>query len=142
MYYYLFMLVLSWCAICAPATNGNLTVVVANIKSARGTVRAAMYTDPGDFLQDSPNNLTRSQAIEHTGKVLFLFEALACGDYVVAVYHDLNDNEELDTNFLGIPTEPYAFSNNPKLLFRGPRYEDAVFTFCRENGEIVIELTD
>ena len=38
------------------------------------------------------------------------------GTYAIGVYIDENDNEKLDTNFLGIPKEQYGFSNNAKAL--------------------------
>ena len=41
--------------------------------------------------------------------------------------HDLNGNGELDANFLGMPREPWAFSNNA-VGRRGPaKWEDAKF---------------
>ena len=32
------------------------------------------------------------------------------GKYSIAVIQDLNENRKLDTNFLGIPKDPYGFS--------------------------------
>ncbi len=36
---------------------------------------------------------------------------LPAGEYLFSVYQDSNNNGELDTNFLGIPREPFGFSN-------------------------------
>lgn len=33
------------------------------------------------------------------------------GSYAIAVFHDLNGNGRLDRNFIGLPSEPYGFSN-------------------------------
>lgn len=38
---------------------------------------------------------------------------------------DMNGNKELDLNFFGIPTEPYAISNGFSGKWREPKFEDA-----------------
>ncbi len=39
-------------------------------------------------------------------------EGLAPGRYAVKSFHDLNGNGQMDSNPFGMPTEPFAFSNN------------------------------
>ncbi len=41
----------------------------------------------------------------------YLFSDITPGEYALIVYHDANENGQLDENFIGIPTEPIAFSN-------------------------------
>ena len=48
------------------------------------------------------------------------------GTYAIGVYVDENENEKLDTNFLGIPKEQFGFSNNAKT-FGIPKFEAASF---------------
>lgn len=36
---------------------------------------------------------------------------LPSGRYALAAFQDFNGNGELDTNFMGVPQEPYGFSN-------------------------------
>ena len=47
----------------------------------------------------------------------------------VSVYQDEDSNGELDTNFLGMPSEPVGVSNDAKGIFGPPSYEDAEFRF-------------
>ena len=49
------------------------------------------------------------------------------GIYAIGLYVDSNKNEKLDTNFLGIPTEQFGFSNNAKGRFGPPSFESASF---------------
>lgn len=44
------------------------------------------------------------------------------GDYAISVFLDENGNKKLDTNFMGIPTERFGFSNNPTVRFGAPRF--------------------
>lgn len=56
----------------------------------------------------------------------------------VKLFHDENSNGDLDTNFPGIPNEPYASSNNALGSFGPPDYEEALFSFNPEQLSIYI----
>ena len=49
------------------------------------------------------------------------------GKYALAVFHDKNSNNELDTNFIGIPKEPIGFSKAKMKLFGPPSFKDCAF---------------
>jgi uncharacterized protein (DUF2141 family) len=57
-----------------------------------------------------------------------VFSDVPTGQYAVRLFHDLNGNGELDTNPFGIPTEPFAFSNNARGSFGPASWQQAVFT--------------
>jgi uncharacterized protein (DUF2141 family) len=57
------------------------------------------------------------------------FTDVAAGTYAVTVLHDLNSNNALEKNMLGIPKEPLGFSNNATAKFRAPRFDEAKFEF-------------
>ncbi|MGB0176129.1 MAG: DUF2141 domain-containing protein [Owenweeksia sp.] len=46
------------------------------------------------------------------------------GRYAVSAFHDANNNKKLDTNWVGIPTEKYGFSNNARGTFGPPSLKD------------------
>jgi uncharacterized protein (DUF2141 family) len=54
------------------------------------------------------------------------------GRYAVSVIHDSNGNSTLDTNFIGIPTEQYGYSNNPPLRMRMATFEECAFNLPAE----------
>ena len=68
-----------------------------------------------------------------------MVEDLPYSQYAVKVFHDENTNSELDTNFLGIPTEDYGFSNNVRGTFGPADYDDAKFLF--EQTEMKMEIS-
>ena len=70
----------------------------------------------------------------------FKIETLPKGTYAIALFQDLNNNGKLDTNLLGIPKEPYAFSNNVKPVFSAPKFQQCSFEFTEENQLISISL--
>ena len=49
------------------------------------------------------------------------------GEYAIAAFLDLNQNETMDKNFIGIPKEQYGFSNNAMGRMSAPSFEQAKF---------------
>jgi uncharacterized protein (DUF2141 family) len=73
------------------------------------------------------------------GKVALHVEGLPAGRYAITVVHDVNANGKLDSNMMGMPTEPFGFSNNPVIRFGPPDFEDAVVTIAQD-AKIEIHL--
>ena len=62
------------------------------------------------------------------------------GSYVVSGFQDFDGNGVISGNFLGIPKEPFGFSNDAKGRFGPPKWQDAVFVFNKSNQEITLRL--
>lgn len=58
------------------------------------------------------------------------FSGLAPGEYAIRLFHDVNGDGEMNTNPFGIPTEPFAFSNNARGQFGPAAWANAVFTIA------------
>ncbi len=77
--------------------------------SETGAVMVALY-DAATYNGGQP---VRAARIDVTGgEHSVTFEGLPAGEYGVKAFHDVNGNGEMDTNPFGMPTEPFAFSNN------------------------------
>jgi uncharacterized protein (DUF2141 family) len=50
------------------------------------------------------------------------------GSWAVMAYHDENDNQKLDRNELGIPSEGYGFSNGANAKYGPPQFKQAAVT--------------
>ncbi len=105
-----------FCALAAatPAVGADLEVTVRGVAHGKGAVKAALYGDPATFRKEE---MAQSRQSRHAqaGDAVFVFSGLADGRYAVIVYHDENDNGQMD-RFLGmIPTEGYGLSNNPEV---------------------------
>jgi len=72
--------------------------------------------------------------------VVVEFDSLNYGWYAIKVLHDENQNSELDTDFLGIPSERYGYSNNASGWFGPPSWEKAKFLLNQEVMKIEIEV--
>ena len=59
--------------------------------------------------------------------------------YSFSFYHDVNSNKKLDKNFIGIPKEPYGFSNNQAGRFGPPNFEDSKIEL-KENTKLQLKV--
>lgn len=110
-----------------PASETQLvTVVVSSLVSTTSTVKLFFYNTREGFLKSG--KWAFSKAVKPEGKSQFTLPVeLPPGEWAVAITQDLNNNNKIDKNFLGIPTEPYAFSNNIRPTIAAPKFDECKF---------------
>ncbi len=113
------------------ASDADTKVKLEGIKSDKGSVIVYLYESEDGFPTDLSKGKKINQSIKaSTEPIFFSVENLVEGkEYALAVFHDENDNGKFDTNFLGIPKEGVATSNNAKGRFGPPKFNDAKFKF-------------
>jgi len=105
---------------------GTVYVEISEINAIKGKISIGLYANADDF--PSSGKAFKGKILEVTGRaMIYTFKDIPSGVYAVAVYHDSNSNGQLDTNFLGIPKEGYAFSNHASGTFGPPAFKDAAF---------------
>lgn len=121
------------------AQEGNmLTVLVENFDDAQGTIKIGLYNSEETYMGKSFKSV--SSEVDNTKQVKLVFENIPNGQYTFSMYHDLNGNGQLDKNFLGIPSEDYAFSNNADGRFGPPEYAECVFEINEKETIQTIKL--
>jgi uncharacterized protein (DUF2141 family) len=110
--------------------KNSIKVWVKNCKINKGKIFVALYDEKDKMLKGI------SQVTDNE-QVSTIFEDIPEGKYAVKVYQDLNNNGELDKNFIGIPKEPYGLSNNIRPKFAPPAFKDMLFDV---KGEKIIEI--
>lgn len=91
-------------------------------KYYKGDIFFALYNSEDNHMDDVP---FRSAEVKvKKGKAEVILESLESGYYSFSYFHDVNSNGELDTNFVGVPKEPYGFSNGKKGKLGPPDFED------------------
>nr|WP_315150671.1 DUF2141 domain-containing protein [uncultured Flavobacterium sp.] len=111
------------------AQNVNLTVKISGLKSNAGKVQVGLFNSEGTFLKTAFKGV--SSEITSNGAIV-TFSNIPKGKYAISAYHDTNKNGKLDTNFIGIPKEDFACSNNAKGKMGPPKYEDAQFDLNKD----------
>lgn len=119
------------------ASATDLTLNVEGIKSAKGTIMLGLFDEAsynGDGAVEGANLKVEGDAVSVT------FEGLEPGEYAVRLYHDVNDDGTMNTNPFGMPTEPYAFSNDAKGRFGPAKWEAAKFTVAADGETHTITM--
>lgn len=88
---------------CALVQANELTVVVDTISRKEGSLYLALYDNEAGYKKGQPYATHR---VVVTDLVMVIsFKDFADGDYAVKLYHDVNNDNELDTGLFGIPVE-------------------------------------
>jgi len=119
------------------AQAADLTVEVAGLKDAKGQVMVAVYDRAEGFLE---RPMRAAMVAAQAGKVQLVISDLPAGDYAVTVFQDKNDNGTLDTNPVGMPIEPYGFSNDAAGHYGPPSFEQARVHLAESGSRTTINL--
>jgi uncharacterized protein (DUF2141 family) len=116
-----------------PALAASLTVRISGVEEAAGRLQVAVCSKSFDKA-GCPYGASEAAVVPGLD---VHFGDLPPGSYAVAVYQDQDGSGELNRNMLGLPTEPYGFSNDIGRL-GPPQFADALVDV---QGDTVIEVT-
>ena len=120
------------------AMAAELQVTVEGVDSATGKVMVALYDKAAGFPGGSSFAATMVPA--KPGAVSVGFKDVPAGRYAVSAFHDLNGNQRLDRNMVGIPSEPYGFSRNARGKMGPPSFDDAAVNVGTEAVQLVLRI--
>ena len=115
------------CLATAAAVAGDLTIEVSGVIPNRGKVYVALY-DSADTFPISGRQRVAQVLPPQDERLTVHFRDLPPGQYAAAAYQDLNGNGKLDKSFLGIPKEPYGFSQQARGSMGPPKFAQAAVT--------------
>lgn len=76
-----------------------------------GAVMVALYDSEAAY--GGGGGPVRATRVAVSGDIATaVFEGLPAGEYAMRAFHDVDGDGEMDANPFGMPTEPFAFSNN------------------------------
>jgi len=133
------VLLMFWAVGAADQQNNGATIEIeiTNIESSEGQIRIGLYNTEENWLKKPFRAVTIK--IEN-GKSKAMFDDVPKGIYAISLYHDENDNGQLDTNFLGIPKEDTGASNDAPANFGPPTWENAKFEITEATTKQTIKL--
>lgn len=119
------------------STDTGLKVTITNLRNNKGHVLISLFKD-GVGYPDKPEKAFRKIKTTISNKAAaFDFAALPSGNYAIAILHDENDDQKMNTNFFGLPKEGYGFSNNVMGTFGPPGYSRAKFSYITNTSAAV-----
>jgi uncharacterized protein (DUF2141 family) len=116
-----------------------LKLVITNLKSPSAPVIIGVYNEKCKF--PDPKCQLKVYTIKPDSlSVTAVITDLPFGIYALAIYQDVNSNGKIDKNFMGIPTEPYAFSNNYKPTVKAPAFKNCRFVYCADTSLVAMKM--
>jgi uncharacterized protein (DUF2141 family) len=126
-------------AVAESTSLGILTVVPVGLEGSRGSLLAQLSNAAETF--EGKGEAFRSAEVKVVdGQAVVVFEAVPLGEYALKVFHDENDNQKLDTNFVGMPKEKFGFSNDAMGRFGPPSFEQARFRLEESTTTLRVEM--
>ena len=120
--------------------KGKLIIKFNGMSSNNGYVKIALCNSDENYQNHKSPFIGKTIPINKNTAFVEIND-LPFGEYAIKAFHDEDANDDLNTNFLGIPVEDYGFSNNARGMFGPPSWEDAKFIFADDSKiiEIVIK---
>ena len=112
----------------------NLNVTIDKVNSSDGKILAQVFKGKENYKNGKPESSLIIPAKK--GENTFSFQNLEHGEYAVRLFHDINNNNDLDTNVFGMPTEGYGFSNQAVGNFGPAKYKDMVVVIADDTVSV------
>ena len=117
--------------------RATLTVTVQGVVPPGGMLRLGVYDRAG---YDTDKEVAFADVPAKPGVTVVTLKDIPPGEYAVMTYQDVNSNDKTDSNFLGIPTEPYGFSRNARPFLSKPSFNDTKFTLVAGDNAQTLRL--
>ncbi len=126
-------------AFAASAAHGaDIHLTVEGVANADGKVMIALFDKASEFPRGKLSLANMVPAAP--GSVKVVFAGVIPGKYAISVYHDVNGNQRLDSNMVGIPSEPYGFSRDARGKMGPPSFDDAAFEVGKDNVNLTLRV--
>ncbi len=119
---------------------GKLVVETMDLRSNNGKVRAYLFDKPDGYPMSFEKSIMTRVADIMDNKALLDFADLPYGSYAICAYHDEDNDGKLKTNFIGIPKEGIAASNDAKGTIGPPKYKDAMIELNSPELKISVHM--
>jgi len=110
---------------------------VTQLANNNGVCRACLFTNATAFQKMEAFQCLTAPIINQAA--LFTFHDIPTGKYAIFVFHDVNRNNKLDKNWLGIPKEGYGASRNKLPFAAAPSFEPNSF-FITQKDSILLPV--
>lgn len=121
------------------AQAASLELTVTQVEDAAGTLLVAVF-DSETGWQASDAVASATAPVTGEGAVTLTIDGLPEGEVGIKLYQDVDNDGELARSAIGIPKEPYGFSNDAPVRFGPPKWDAAKFSLAEDANSHVIAL--
>ena len=120
----------------ASAPLPTVEVSVTGLRSTKGQLLVCLTTNRKAFPDCSKDKGSVRMAVKAADAGDFLIHAPATGTYAIAVVHDENSNNKMDTAVF-LPKEGFGFSRNPTITVGPPSFKSASFAVTGDTSQSI-----
>lgn len=138
--------IMTWCLALAlllfqTPTEGTLAVNAEGFENATGKAYFHLFSN-GEAWPEPGKALDHQVARIRDGKAKVVFKKVKPGTYAVSVFHDHNNNGELDFSWFPLPgpAEGVGASNDAPASLGPPKWNDAKFSVGKTGKVITIRI--
>lgn len=111
---------------------------VRNLRSNLGSIEISLFAEPAAWDRQVASQILSIRPL--AGTTAALDADLPPGEYAFFLYHDVNDDGQLQRSIFGMPQEPYALSNGVVLRLSKPRWEEMKFVVGEDGAAQTVDL--
>ncbi len=108
------------------ASAADLTLTFKGVQKPTGAILFVLVNSEAAY-EDKAAAVAQDMLAVSGAVVTTRFADLPPGRYAIKAFHDLDGDGKMATNPFGMPTEPFAFSNNADGVMGPPKWEAAAF---------------
>jgi uncharacterized protein (DUF2141 family) len=123
----------------APTSTANQTIRVENVLPPGGILRLGLY-DAARYPDDDSKPVASADVPAVAGETVITLHGIAPGTYAIQTFQDVNANDKMDTSWLGLPLEPFGFSQDATPFLSKPSFDDVKFNLAAGENSQVIHL--
>jgi uncharacterized protein (DUF2141 family) len=117
----------------------QIKATVTGFKNEKGVCRACLYDNAAAFSGKGDPVQCVEATIKNKSAVI-IFNHVKKGSYAINLFHDANNNQKFDVNFLGIPKVGYGASGNKLPFAAAPTFSDNKFEVNNSAVLLAIKL--
>src|ERR1700761_8472441 len=121
------------------AQAADLTIRVENVLPAGGVLRLGLY-DAALYPDDDSKPIASADVPAIAGETVITLHGISPGVYAIQTFQDVNANNKMDTSWMGLPLEPFGFSDDAKPFLSKPSFDEVKFTLTAGENSQVIHL--
>lgn len=122
------------------STDSIIKVQIEGLSETEGQICYSLF-DKSEGFPNRSDNIIQAKCVSIRSLMpTFTINNLHYGTYALAVFHDVNKDEELNRSFIRIPQEGFGFSQNPEVITSAPSFSDSAVIVTGAETNLRVQL--
>ena len=118
----------------------RLYVEVEGVKESEGLIAVTLYADDSSRFLARRGSLYVGRVPARAPRTTVCIYLPGTGVYALGVYQDTDSDRRYDRSSIGLPKEPFGFSNDPAVFLGMPRFSSVRLSVPRDNMRTSVRL--